>query len=109
MTRSYGVTRVVLLSSALVFAEGYAGHSWARPADAVIAEVDQRVSEFHAAFNNRTHRLHQERVRSFWLEWLSPEGFFRNLAEHWKALSLEPLEATSGSALLCGLKGSPAP
>ena len=44
MTRSYGVTRVVLLSSAVVFAEGYAGHSWARPADAVIAEADQRVS-----------------------------------------------------------------
>jgi hypothetical protein len=44
MTRSYGVTWVVLLSSALFIAEGCAGHSWARPADAGIAEADQRVS-----------------------------------------------------------------
>jgi hypothetical protein len=54
-----------------------------------VHQVDQRMCEFHAAFNDRTYRLHQERVRSFWLEWLSPEGFFRHLAEHWKALSLE--------------------
>ncbi len=57
-----------------------------------VHQVDQRVSEFHARFDDRTYRLHQERVRSFWAEWLSAEGFFRHLAAHWKALNLKPLE-----------------
>ena len=56
-------------------------------------ELDQRVSEFHAGFDHRTYRLQQEIVRSFWVEWLSAEGFFRHLPAHWKALGLEPLEA----------------
>ena len=55
-------------------------------------ELDQRVSEFHARFDHRSYRQHQEIVRSFWVEWLSAEGFFRHLPAHWKALGLEPLE-----------------
>ena len=62
-----------------------------------VHQVDQRVAEFHASFDDRTYRLHQERVRSFWVEWLSAEGFFRHLSAHWKALSLEPLEAAGAS------------
>jgi hypothetical protein len=58
-----------------------------------VQQLDQRVSDFHASFNSRTYRLHQECVRSFWVEWLSAEGFFRHLAEHWKVLNFEPLEA----------------
>ena len=58
-----------------------------------VHQVDQRVAEFHACFDDHTYRLHQERVRSFWVEWLSAEGFFRHLSEHWKALGLKPLEA----------------
>jgi hypothetical protein len=65
-----------------------------------VHHVDQRVSEFHARFDSRSYRLHQEGVRSFWVEWLAAEGFFRHLAEHWKALSLEPLEATGEVANL---------
>ncbi len=61
-------------------------------------ELDQRVSEFHARFDHRTYRQHQESVRSFWVEWLSAEGFFRHLLAHWKALGLEPLEATGSFA-----------
>ena len=57
-------------------------------------ELDKRVSDFHARFDPRTYRQHQERIRSFWVECLSAEGFFRNLPEHWKALGLEPLGAT---------------
>jgi Exostosin family len=59
-------------------------------------ELDQRVSEFHACFDDRSYRLHQESVRSFWVECLSAEGFFRNLPAHWKALGLEPLQAAGG-------------
>ena len=67
-----------------------------------VHQVDQRVAEFHACFDDRTYRLHQERVRSFWVEWLSAEGFFRHLSEHWKALNLEPLEAVGGVAQVNG-------
>jgi hypothetical protein len=63
-----------------------------------VHELDQRVSEFHARFDDRTYRQHQESVRSFWLKWLSAEGFFRHLPAHWKALGLEPLEAAGGVA-----------
>jgi hypothetical protein len=58
-----------------------------------VHQADQRVAEFHACFDDHSYQLHQERVRSFWVEWLSAEGFFRHLSEHWKALNLEPLEA----------------
>ncbi len=49
-------------------------------------ELDQRVSEFHARFDDRTYRQHQKSVRSFWLEWLSAEGFFRRLPAHWESV-----------------------
>ena len=67
-----------------------------------VHQVDQRISEFHACFNSRTYGLHQERVRSFWVEWLSAEGFFRHLSEHWKALSLKPLEVTGAGVDVVG-------
>jgi len=68
-----------------------------------VHQVDRRVSEFHAHFDDRTYRLHQESVRSFWVEWLSAEGFFRHLAAHWKALGLEPLEGPGGPEKLHSL------
>jgi len=67
-----------------------------------VHHVDQRVSEFHASFDSRSYRLHQELVRSFWVEWLSAEGFFRHLSEHWKALSLKPLEVTGAGVDVVG-------
>jgi hypothetical protein len=62
-----------------------------------VHQMDQRVSEFHASFNSRTYRLHQERVRAFWLEWLSAEGYFRHLPVYWDALGLKPLEVTDAA------------
>jgi hypothetical protein len=63
-----------------------------------VHQVGQRVAEFHACFDDQTYRVHQEQVRSFWTEWLSPEGFFGRLSTHWEAISLKPLEATGGIA-----------
>jgi hypothetical protein len=57
-----------------------------------VHQIDQHVSEFHACFDERTYKLHQERIRAFWVEWLSAEGFFRHLSNHWKVLGLEQLK-----------------
>jgi hypothetical protein len=72
-----------------------------------VHQVAEQVAEFHARFDETSYREHQKRVRSFWAEWLSAEGFFRHLAAHWKALNLELPEAANSIAEVAGAELSP--
>ncbi len=40
------------------------------------------VREHHSHFDADSWLAHQQRVRRFWEEWLSPRGFFEHLDEH---------------------------
>jgi hypothetical protein len=93
-TLSLGRTPVLIDTDCVLpfdFVHDYKSHCVIVP-ESKVHQVDERVSEFHSGFNDCTYREHQERVRSFWVEWLSAEGFFRHLLAHWKASNLKSLE-----------------
>lgn len=46
-----------------------------------VKNIGQKVAEFHAALSPQDFIDLQKKCREVWLEWLSPEGFFRKFAE----------------------------
>jgi hypothetical protein len=52
--------------------------------EARLGDAGRAVSEFHSRLSPQDFLDAQRRARDFWLKWLSPEGFFRNLALHWR-------------------------
>jgi hypothetical protein len=108
-TMSLGRTPVLIDTDCVLpfdFVHDYKSFCVIIPEDKV-HQVAKRVAEFHACFDKRTYREHQERVRSFWVGWLSAEGFFRHLAAHWEALNLGPLEVADGVAEVAGAEPGP--
>ena len=49
-----------------------------------IPEAGRIVAEFHASLSAQGYLDLQQRIRDFWGEWLSPEGFFGKLPLHWR-------------------------
>ncbi len=49
-----------------------------------IDQIGGAVADFHVRLTREGYVDLQRRIREFWLEWLSPEGFFRNLPAHWR-------------------------
>lgn len=49
-----------------------------------LRELGLAVSEFHARLSPECYLDRQQKIREFWVRWLSPEGFFRNLPLHWR-------------------------
>ena len=49
-----------------------------------VRQVGTAVAEFYDRFSAEGYLDLQRRLRDFWVEWLSPEGFFRNLPLHWR-------------------------
>ncbi len=50
--------------------------------EAEIDRVGDHILRFHARFSPGGYRDLQARIRAFWEEWLSPEGFFRKVPLH---------------------------
>jgi hypothetical protein len=46
---------------------------------AKLTQIADRVAEFHAGFAACDYHARQHRIRRFWVEWLSPQGYFSNL------------------------------
>ena len=53
---------------------------WVDPSDH--ARVGQKLVDFHAAETNESFQARQARMRTLWVEWLSPDGFFKNFHRH---------------------------
>jgi hypothetical protein len=49
-----------------------------------LGDVGRAVEEFHHQVGADGYFELQRRIREFWVRWLSPEGFFRNLPLHWR-------------------------
>ena len=49
-----------------------------------IRGIGRAVAGFHGRFSAGEYLDLQRRIREFWVEWLSPEGFFRHLPLHWR-------------------------
>jgi hypothetical protein len=66
-----------------------------------LEHVAERVLEFHERLSPVEFEELQKACRRLWLEWLSPEGFFRNFYRHFgrqTSSSSSPLQA-SGAAV----------
>lgn len=46
--------------------------------------MGQAIREFHARVSPEGYLELRQRIREFWVQWLSPEGFFRNIPLHWR-------------------------
>jgi hypothetical protein len=51
-----------------------------------LARSAEEVAKRHSRFSPAEYRAHQQRTRDFWVQWLSPHGFFRSLATRWREL-----------------------
>ena len=49
-----------------------------------LGRIGEYVMQFHNRFSHEEFRELQLRIRNFWTDWLSPEGFFRNIHRHWR-------------------------
>jgi hypothetical protein len=68
-----------------------------------LAQIADRVREFHTQFAAGGYEVHQLRIRRFWEDWLSPKGYFSNLP----ALLKTAREAEAGSGRPIGLRSTP--
>jgi hypothetical protein len=50
-----------------------------------LRDIGQFVNEFHSGLSPAGYADLQLGIREFWVRYLSPEGFFRNLSLHWDA------------------------
>lgn len=53
---------------------------WVDPSDH--AHVGQKLVTFHAAETAESFQARQQRMRALWVDWVSPDGFFRNFHRH---------------------------
>lgn len=45
-------------------------------------QIPEKILDFHQSLTPQTFAERQQACRHFWLNWLSPQGFFRNLSSH---------------------------
>ena len=49
-----------------------------------LGRIGEYVMRFHNRYSNEEFRELQLRIRKFWSDWLSPEGYFKNIHHHWR-------------------------
>jgi hypothetical protein len=57
--------------------------------DARLKQCGKSIARFHNSIPLDSYHELQRRIRHFWLNWLSPQGFFRNLRHHWESQKVE--------------------